>query len=84
MPWLWWVSRVCDEFGCLPSVAVREMMDTPAGWLEDIVEMRAFARARALKAKAEEWPDGKERRAVMADPLVQLAQMIEFEGVPRG
>jgi len=56
----------------------------PAGWLEEIVEMRAFARARQAYQRAQHWPDGPEKRDVLADPLVQLVMAIEFAAVPRG
>ncbi len=50
----WIVSRICDEFGCLPSVAIREMEETPAGLLWTILDMRAYARAKADIDRAKE------------------------------
>lgn len=38
-----WVSRICEEFGCLPSEAERERERTPAGLLDRVIEARRFA-----------------------------------------
>jgi hypothetical protein len=41
------VGRICQEFSCLPSAAWREWLSLPAGFLETILEYRAYARAKA-------------------------------------
>ena len=51
---------MAEEFGCLPSQAIREIRRAPDGFLEDIVEARAFAATlrvfRATKDKTELTP----------------------------
>lgn len=46
------MARVCEEFGCVPSVAIRELEDGPAELIWDIVELRAYARAKATVERA--------------------------------
>jgi len=41
------IGRICQEFHCLPSAAVREWDALPAGFLETILEYRAYAYAKA-------------------------------------
>lgn len=41
------LGRLCEEFHCLPSAAWREWQALPAGFLETILEFRAYARAKA-------------------------------------
>lgn len=47
-PEAWGLSRICEEFGCLPSEAIRQPMPTTLA----IVDLRAYARA---KAALERW-----------------------------
>jgi hypothetical protein len=41
------IGRICEEFHCLPSAAWREWRNLPAGFLETILDDRAYARAKA-------------------------------------
>lgn len=41
------MSRLCEEFHCLPSAAWREWRRLPAGMLERILAVRAYARTKA-------------------------------------
>jgi hypothetical protein len=41
------VGRICEEFHCLPSAAWREWLTLPAGFIETILEYRAYSRAKA-------------------------------------
>jgi hypothetical protein len=45
-PGEWIVSRICEEFGCLPSQAVRELEDGDADLVFTILEYRSYARAK--------------------------------------
>ena len=59
-PFEWVVSRVCEEFNCLPSQAIREIMTDPSQMAFDIIELRSYARAKEIldNAKdAKEIPD---------------------------
>ena len=45
---MWFLSRICEEFNCLPSAAIQEWEDQPAGLLESIIDMRAYAAAHRI------------------------------------
>ena len=73
MPVEWFLSRLCEEFHCLPSEALKEWEHAPCGLLETIIKMRAFAVTKAMcdrAKKAEDRPD---------TPLAHLLTEIEFE-----
>ncbi len=40
------MSRVCEEFHCLPSEAIKELMNDPTNLALDIIELRAYAAAK--------------------------------------
>ena len=75
---MWWIARLCEEFGCLPSQAVREWQTAPDGLLEEIVEMRAYVKAKVAYEQAQQMDEGPARQRVMRDPLVQLVQEHDF------
>jgi hypothetical protein len=78
VPWEWWVGRLCEEFHCLPSAALREWERVPWGTLETIVEFRAFAAAK----QAYEAADTAEKvRALPNDPMIDRVREFEFEDV---
>ena len=67
----WLISRVCEEFGCTPSQAWRELHDAnPAGWVGQIIEARAYAATRRYVETTKDDIDD-------SDPLVQM--VFEFE-----
>jgi hypothetical protein len=70
------ISRICEEFQCLPSAALRELERLPAGFLEDVIEARYYARAKADFDGAE---TDAARRALPASELLMLAQTITFD-----
>lgn len=41
------VGRICEEFHCLPSAAWREWQALPVGFIETILEYRAYHHAKA-------------------------------------
>lgn len=47
MPYAFWVSRMCEEFQCLPSQIEAEIGRLPAGFLDDVIEARRFAEYKA-------------------------------------
>lgn len=53
----WLVSRLCEEFNCLPSAAVRELEEGIPGLAYDVMELRAYARAKAALDAAEKPED---------------------------
>jgi len=68
----WLVSRICEEFGCVPSVAVRELTEDSERRALTILELRAYANTKAAVEAAKmpsEVPVGR-----MAD-LVQRVEV---------
>lgn len=73
VPELLWISRICEEFGCLPSAALREWLASPAGLIEELLLIRAFASAKKQLAETP-------RKDLPQDsPLIDLAAEIELE-----
>lgn len=64
----------------MPSVAEREL-NQHADLVFDILDARAYARAKAAYDRAGEM-DEADRRRLMADPLVQQVKANDFE-LPR-
>lgn len=52
-PEAWLISRLCEEFGCRPS----EALDEPAALTLEIMELRAYARAKAELEAAQKEED---------------------------
>lgn len=77
VPTEWWISRLCEEFHCLPSEALREWRTAPAELLETIVEFRAFAQAKAVVERA------KKKSDIPDTAMCHLVQEIEFDLVER-
>ena len=71
MPFVWRISRYCEEFHCRPSETVEEMARTPVGLLDLILEARVFADAYRQKDQP------KDRRH--ENPLMDLCDEIEYE-----
>ena len=63
---------MCEEFGCLPSAALREWRQAPVGLLETIVEFRAYASAKHA------YDTASDAKSVPQTPMVQLVKEIEF------
>jgi len=41
------IGRICQEFHCLPSAAIRELDTLPYGLITEILQCLAYARAKA-------------------------------------
>ena len=50
---LWIISRICEEFHCLPIVAERLWLDDTEDTALMILEFRAYARSKAARAYSE-------------------------------
>lgn len=75
MPEDWWISRLCEEFGCLPSQAIREYQSAPCGLLETILLYRTYARSHRAWHSAtskDQLPDDLPLRGVI-EALVEEA-----------
>lgn len=73
VPFAFWLGRLCEEFHCLPSDAYREWLTAPAGLLEEILEMRAFARAKEIVDAA------KTAQDIPRGRIFDLVKQIAFE-----
>lgn len=73
MPFVWFLSRLCDEFQCLPSAALAEWERAPVGLLEEILEARGFAKAKDL------YDHAKSKTDLPSHPMIDLVQAVEFE-----
>lgn len=60
MPDDWIISRICEEFSCTPSEAIRQ----PLGLTLRIIELRAYARAKQALAEAQSETDVPQTPAV--------------------
>ena len=69
LPVEYWLSRLCEEFGALPSEMLAELERLPAGTLESILEYRQFGRAIAIYEQSTQAPG----------ELVALIKTIDFE-----
>ncbi len=69
-PGAWFVSRVCEEFGCTPDVAVT----LDAALVERILELRSYARAKQLVEQA-----GADEAALARLPQRQVTMVFEIE-----
>jgi hypothetical protein len=67
---------VCEEFGCVPSVAEREL-DEHYDRVLDVLWARAYARAKDAYDGSQRLP-ADERARVLADPLVQQVRDTAF------
>lgn len=63
------ISRICEEFGCIPSQALEE----PAQAVMDIIELRAYARAKATLEAA------KSEMEVERTPMVEMVWVVMHE-----
>jgi len=59
------VSRVCEEFGCLPSEAVREL-ERNGPMCDDIIYLRSFARAKEWSEKDDD------AQGLMVDQVMEI------------
>ena len=73
MPFVYLVSRLCEEFGYTPVAAVRAWYGAPAGFLEQVIEARAYAKTKALCDAA------TSRKERPTGPMAELVTAIEFE-----
>jgi len=72
---------VCEEFACVPSAAWRELQRLPCGLLDEILEARHYARAKALVDAAD---TADAYRSLPPSELMTLAKTITFERAADG
>ena len=76
-PFEWVVSRICEEFHCLPTAAVTELLDDPTGMAMEILELRAYSRAK------EALDNAKSKNDVPDSPMIDMVMEIQAELVKR-
>lgn len=76
-PFEWIVSRICEEFSCLPSEALRELLDDPNNMALDIIELRAYARTK------QQIDDARKQEDMPSGPLADLVWQVQHEIVRR-
>lgn len=69
-PFEWTIGRVCDEFHCLPSAALRELETDPLRLVETIMMLRSYANVkeavdRRIAGHKVDLPDGPLLRLVL-------------------
>lgn len=60
----WVISRMCEEFDCLPSAAVRELDEGDIDLIRTILEMRSYAHAKGQVDRATKQSDLKMTPAI--------------------
>ena len=73
MPFEFWIGRLCEEFHCLPSAAFREWLRAPAGFLEEVIEIRAYAEAKRIYDAAEN------KQQIPKGPIFDMVKRIDLE-----
>lgn len=69
------MSRVAEEFHCLPSVAVRALENDPDRLIMTILMLRAFASAKDV------YDHSKDKKNLPQSKMMELVQEIEFEAI---
>ncbi|MDX9803925.1 MAG: hypothetical protein RBS96_07945 [Dehalococcoidales bacterium] len=69
--WEWVISRICEEFNCLPTEAMREMEEAPTGMIKDILELREYSRAKQIIDNAQKEED------IPSSPVIDMVFEIE-------
>lgn len=65
---------LCEEFSCRPSEAFREWLRSPVGFLEDVIETRAYRQAKAMTDAAD---TAEAVKRLPQTPLFKLVQEID-------
>ena len=74
----WLISRICEEFQCLPSQAVREWEADDEGLVLDVLELRGYARAKQAWDQATESGDEKAVSRLVQDEAVKRVAEMEY------
>jgi len=73
----WLISRICEEFHCLPSQAIREWDDDAYGLALDVIELRGYARAKRAWDDATDAQDADATDRLLQDEAVQTVAEME-------
>lgn len=75
-PYEWVISRVCEEYHCLPAQAIEAIDNDVDGLLFKIIDFRAYAEAKRLYEQGQKETD-LERRP--SGPLIDRVRDIFWE-----
>ena len=76
----WLISRVCEEFHCLPMAALDAIEDDAEGLIPVVLELRAYERATSAWERATGQGGDEQLAAQLAgDDMVQEVITHEFE-----
>jgi hypothetical protein len=67
------LSRICEEFHCLPSRALWEMEHDPEQWATQIISLRSYARAK------EAYDHAKSKADLPSSYWIEQVETIAFE-----
>ncbi len=68
-----WVGQLCEEFHCLPSVALEEWYTLPGAFLDEVIEARRYAEAKRL------WDQNRKRAELPVSAWIDLVEEIDME-----
>ena len=77
MPATYWIARICEEFSCLPTAAVREWRRAPDGLIAQVIEARAFAATYHLYDRTDD------KSTLPPSPMIDLVREIEMAAMKR-
>jgi hypothetical protein len=69
------VSRVCEEFGCLPAAAEHALDNDPSQMILTIMKLRSFARNKEV------YDNCKSRKDLPQNGMMDLLLEIEFDQI---
>ena len=75
-PGEWVISRVCEEFNCLPAAAIEAIDDDIGGLLFKIIGLRSYKKAKEQFDEGQKEPDLTKRPS---GPLFDKVREIEWE-----
>ena len=70
---------MCEEFGCRPSEMVQELSDDPEQLAVQILELRAYARTKALVDRAKDANDVPQGDALVGRVIRTQAAILRGE-----
>lgn len=73
------ISRVCEEFQCLPMAALREIQEAPYNLIADIVDVRGFIRTKEALDRATPGSKIEPPTGPMADRVWDVIKALKDE-----
>lgn len=73
------ISRVCEEFQCLPTAALREIQEAPYNLIADIIDVRGFIRTKEAYDRATPGSNIEAPQGPMADRVWEVIKTLKAE-----